>query len=72
MYTLGILKRNEVFKMIIVAVLGILFAGLACAGMSFMSMYLFAKSHDWRHAVGAGICALGAVFFIGWIFIMSW
>lgn len=58
--------------MIIIAVLGILFAGLACAGMSFMSMYSFAKSHDWRHAVGAGLYALGAVFFIGWIFIMSW
>jgi hypothetical protein len=71
-YTLGILKRNEVSKMIIIAVLDILFAGLACAGMFFMSMYSFAKSHDWRHAVGAGAYALGAVFFIGWIFIMSW
>lgn len=58
--------------MIIIAVLGILFAGLACAGMSFMSMYSFAKSRDWRHVVGAGIYALGAVFFIGWIFSMSW
>lgn len=58
--------------MIIIAVLGILFAGLACAGMSFVSMYSFAKSHDWHYAVGAGLYALGAVFFIGWIFIMSW
>lgn len=58
--------------MIIIAVIGILFAGLACAGMSFMSMYSFAKSHDWRYVMKAGICALGAVFFIGWIFSMGW
>lgn len=58
--------------MIVVAVLGVLFAGLGCAGMSLVGIYSFVKSHDWRHAVGAGICALGAVFFIGWIFIMSW
>lgn len=58
--------------MIVVAVLGVLFAGLAYAGMSFMNMYSFTKSHDWHYAVKAGIYALGAVFFIGWIFIMSW
>lgn len=58
--------------MIVVAVLSILFAGLACAGMSFMSMYSFAKSHDWHHAVGAGLYTLGAVLFIGWVFIMNW
>ena len=58
--------------MIVVAVLGILFAGFACAGMSFMNVYSFAKSHNWHYAVKAGLYALGAVFFIGWIFIMSW
>lgn len=58
--------------MIIIAVLTILFCGFACAGMSIMSMYSFAKSQDWHHAVGAGLYALGAVFFIGWIFSMGW
>ena len=58
--------------MIVVAVLGILFAGFACAGMSFVGACSFVKSHDWHYAVGAGIYALGAVFFIGWIFVMSW
>lgn len=58
--------------MIVVAVLGILFAGFACAGMSIVGARSFAKSHDWHHAVGAGLYALGAVFFIGWVFSMGW
>ena len=58
--------------MIVVAVLGVLLAGLTYAGMSFMNMYSFAKSHDWHYAVKAGIYALGAVFFIGWVFSMGW
>ena len=58
--------------MIVVAVLGILFAGFACAGMSFVGARSFAKSHDWHYAVGAGLYALGAMFFIGWVFSMGW
>ena len=58
--------------MIIVAVLGILFAGFACAGMSLVGARSFVKSHDWHYAVGAGLYALGAVFFIGWVFSMGW
>lgn len=58
--------------MIIIAVLTILFGGFACAGMSIMSVCSFVKSHDWHHAVGAGVYGLGAVFFIGWIFSMGW
>lgn len=58
--------------MVIVAVLGILSAGLVCAGMSFMGAYSFVKSHDWHYAVGGGLYALGAMFFIGWVFSMSW
>ena len=58
--------------MIVVAVLGILFAGFACAGMSFVGARSFVKSHDWHHAVGAGLYALGAVFVIGWVFSMGW
>lgn len=57
--------------MVVVAVLGVLLAGLTYAGMSFMNMYSFARSHNWHYAVKAGLYALGAVFFIGWIFIMS-
>lgn len=57
--------------MVAVAVLSVLLAGLTYAGMSFMNMYLFAKSHNWHYAVKAGLYALGAVFFIGWIFVMS-
>ena len=58
--------------MIVIAVLCILCAGLACAGMSFAGACSFAKSHDWHHAVGAGVYGLGAVFFIGWVFSMGW
>ena len=58
--------------MIVVAVLGILCAGLACAGMSFVGACSFIKSHDWHYAAGAGLYALGAVFFIGWVFSMGW
>ena len=58
--------------MIVVAVLSILFAGFACAGMSFVFARLFAKSHDWYYAVGAGLYAVGAVFLIGCIFSMGW
>lgn len=57
--------------MVVVAVLGVLLAGLTYAGMSFMNVYSFVKSHNWRYAVKAGVYALGAVFFIGWIFVMS-
>lgn len=57
--------------MVVVAVLGVLLAGLTYAGMFFMNMYSFAKSHNWHYAVKAGLYALGAVFFIGWIFVMS-
>lgn len=71
-YNLDILKRNEVSKMVVIAVLCILSAGLACAGMSFVGAYSFIKSHDWHYGVGAGMYALGAVFFIGWVFSMSW
>ena len=72
MYTLGILKKKEVSKMVVIAVLCVLCAGLACAGMSFVGARSFVKSHDWHHAVGAGLYALGAVFFIGWVFSMGW
>lgn len=58
--------------MVVIAVLCVLCAGLACAGMSFVGVRSFAKSHDWHHAVGAGLYALGAVLFIGWVFSMSW
>lgn len=58
--------------MIVIAVLCILSAGLACAGMSFMGAYSFVKSYDWHYGVGAGLYALGAVFFIGWVFSMGW
>ena len=58
--------------MIVVAVLCILFAGVACAGMSFVGTRSFVKSHDWHYAVGAGLYALGAMFFISWVFSMSW
>lgn len=57
--------------MVVVAVLGVLLAGLTYAGMSFMNMYSFAKNHNWHYAAKAGMYALGAVFFIGWIFVMS-
>ena len=72
MYTLCILKRNEVSKMIVIAVLSILFAGLGCAGMSLADVCSFLKSHDWHYAVEAGLYALGAVFFIGWVLAMNW
>jgi hypothetical protein len=65
-------KRKEASKMIVVAVLGVLFAGLGCAGMSLAGVYSFLKSYDWHYAVGAGLYALGAVFFIGWVFSMGW
>ena len=58
--------------MIVVAVLEILFAGFACAGMSFVCARSFVKSHDWHYAVGAGLYAVGAVFLIGWVFSMDW
>ena len=58
--------------MVVVAVLSVLCAGLACAGMSFVGVRSFAKSHDWHYAVGAGLYALGAMFFIGWVFSMGW
>ena len=58
--------------MIVIAVLSILFAGLGCAGMSLAGVYSFLKSHDWHHAVGAGLYALGAVLFIDWVFSMGW
>lgn len=58
--------------MIVIAVLCVLCAGLACAGMSFAGVCSFVKSHDWHYAVGAGLYALGAVFFIGWVFSMGW
>lgn len=58
--------------MIVVAVLGVLFAGLGCAGMSLAGVYSFLKSHDWHYAVRAGLYALGAVFFIGWVLAMNW
>lgn len=58
--------------MVVIAVLCVLCAGLACAGMSFVGVRSFVKSHDWHYAVGAGLYALGAVFFIGWVFSMSW
>ena len=47
-------------------------AGFACAGMSFVGARSFVKSHDWHYAAGAGLYALGAVFFIGWVFSMGW
>ena len=50
--------------MIIIAVLGILFAGFACAGMSFVGARSFVKSHDWHHAVGAELYFLSAGFFL--------
>ena len=65
-------KGMRFLKRIIVAVVGILFAGFACAGMSFVGARSFVKSHDWHYAVGAGLYALGAVFFIGWVFSMGW
>lgn len=58
--------------MIVIAVLIILFAGFACAGMSLVGTHSFIKSHDWHHAVGAGVYGIGAVFFISWIFSMGW
>lgn len=58
--------------MIVIAVLSILFAGLGCAGMSLAGVYSFLKSHDWHYTVGAGLYALGAVFFIGCVFSMGW
>lgn len=58
--------------MVVIAVLSVLCAGFACAGMSFVGARSFVKSHDWHHAVGAGVYGLGAIFFIGWIFVMSW
>lgn len=58
--------------MVVIAVLCVLCAGLACAGMSFVSVCSFVKSHDWYYAVGAGLYALGAMFFIGWVFSMGW
>lgn len=58
--------------MVVIAVLCILCAGLACAGMSFVGVCSFVKSHDWHYAAGAGLYALGAVFFIGWVFSMGW
>lgn len=65
-------KGMRFLKMIIITVLGILFAGFACAGMSFVGAYSFVKSHDWHHAAGAGLYALEAVLFIGWVFSMGW
>ena len=58
--------------MVVVAVLGVLLAGLTYAGMSFVGARSFAKSHDWHYAVGAGLYALGAMFFIGWVFSTGW
>ena len=58
--------------MIVIAVLCVLVAGLACLGMCFVGVRSFVKSRDWHHAVGAGLYALGAVLFIGWVFSMGW
>lgn len=58
--------------MLVVAVLAILCAGFACAGMSFVGAMSFAKNHDWHYAAGAVLYALGAVLFISWVFSMSW
>ena len=65
-------KGMRFLKMIVVAVLGILFAGFACTGMSIVGACSFVKSHDWHHAAGAGLYALGAVLFIGWVFSMGY
>lgn len=58
--------------MVVIAVLAILFAGFTCAGVSIMGACSFVKSHDWHHAVGAGLYTLGAMFSIGWVFSMGW
>lgn len=58
--------------MVVIAVLSALCAGLAGAGMSFVGAYSFVKSHDWHYAVGAGLYAIGSIFFIGWVFSMGY
>ena len=58
--------------MVVIAVLSILFVGFACASMSIVGARAFMRSHDWHHAVGAGLYALEAVFFVGWVFSMGW
>lgn len=58
--------------MVVIMILSVLCVGLACAGMSLLALCSFASSHDWHYAVGAGLYALGAILFIGWVFSMGW
>lgn len=57
--------------MLFLAIVSILFAGFASAGMSVVGFHSFSRSRKWQHCVGGILYAVAAFFLIGWVFSMT-
>lgn len=57
--------------MLFVAIVSILFAGFASAGMSFVGFHSFYRSRKWQHCAGGILYAVAAILLIGWVFNMT-
>lgn len=57
--------------MLFLAIVSILFAGFASAGMSFVGFRSFYRSRKWQYCVGGFLYAVAAFFLIGWVFSMT-
>ena len=57
--------------MLFLAIVSILFAGFASAGMSFVGFRSFHRSRKWQHCAGGVLYAVAAFLLIGWVFSMT-
>ena len=57
--------------MLFLAIISILFAGFASAGMSFVGFHSFYRSRKWQHCAGGVLYAVAAFLLIGWVFSMT-
>lgn len=58
--------------MIVIAVLCVLVAGLACLGMCLVGIRSYVGRRDWHFIVGAGLYGFSGVALISWIFSLGW
>ena len=54
--------------MLFLAIVSILFAGFASAGMSFVGFRSFYRSRKWQYCAGGVLYAVAAFLLIGWVF----
>ena len=57
--------------MLFLAIVSILFAGVASAGISFVGFRSFYRSRTWQYCAGGVLYAVAAFLRIGWVFSMT-